>query len=100
MEIYDEHTDFEWDDEKASENERKHNVTFERAIEVFSDPYALIVEDKVHSLTENRFNIIGLDLLTRVLFVCYCERNEGNTFRIISARKATNNEEKQYWKRR
>ena len=89
---------FEWDDNKAFSNKLKHNVSFERAIDVFTDPYARVVPDDKHSLDEQRFHIIGMDLLTRVLLVCYCERNQGGFLRIISARKATKKEEVQYWK--
>ena len=100
MQIFDEYINFEWDDAKASINETKHNVTFEQATEVFSDIYARIVLDTRHSNIEERFNIIGLDLHSRTLFVCYCERNNGSTIRLISARKATKNEARQYWEQR
>lgn len=100
MDYFDDYIDFEWDDDKAFINEQKHGVSFEDAIDVFSDPFARVVPDVIHSQTEERFHILGLDLKTRVLLVCFCERNEGNTLRLISARKATKNEEKQYWKMR
>lgn len=89
--------DFEWDDRKAAINIEKHGVSFDSAIEAFSDPYARIVPDVKHSDYEERFFLIGIDLKSRVLTVCYCERHRGLTIRIISARRSTRNEERQYW---
>ena len=88
---------FEWDENKAFINEQKHHVSFENATEVFSDPHARVTADLKHSGNEERFHIIGMDLQTQVLLVCFCERNYGTSIRLISARHATNSEEKQYW---
>lgn len=92
--------DFEWDENKAALNIRKHGVSFESAADAFSDPYARVVPDAKHSDYEERFFLIGMDLASRVLTVCYCERHGGSTIRIISARRATKNEERQYWRYR
>lgn len=102
--MYDIHMDiesylsFEWDDAKAVINQDKHAVTFEEAAETFSDPYARIIDDPDHSQDEQRFVLIGLTMSARVLTVCHCLRGRGRIIRIISARKATKNEEKQYWR--
>lgn len=90
--------DFEWDDRKAAVNAEKHGVRFEAA--AFSDPYARVTPDVKHSDFEERFFLIGMDLESRVLTVCHCERRGGSTIRIISARKSTKSEERQYWRYR
>ena len=91
---------FEWDENKASLNIRKHNVSFESAADAFSDPYARVVSDARHSDYEERFFLIGMDLASRVLTACYCERCGGSSIRIISAGRPTKNEERQYWRYR
>ena len=92
--------DFEWDDQKAVINLDKHGVSFESAADAFSDPYARIVPDKKHSDQEERFFLMGMDLKARVLTVCHCERAGGSKIRIISSRKSTKTEERQYWRYR
>ena len=52
--------------------------------------------DEEHSNDEERFLMLGMSSEARVLLVCHCERDKGNTIRIISARKATKNERKHY----
>jgi uncharacterized protein len=64
---------FEWDDQKALENIKKHGVTFGEATEVFYDPNALEGEDVEHSFDEARFFIIGYST-RRLLFVIFAER--------------------------
>lgn len=86
---------FEWDPKKARENERKHGVSFEEARTVFGDAYALHVYDGEHSWEEERFIIVGRSENDRVLFVVYVERIE-MTLRLISARKATRREKRDY----
>lgn len=87
---------FEWDENKYQENIKKHGVTFEEAKSVFNDEHALFDFDKYHSNeNEDRFLIIGISDLGNVLLVCHCIRKD-DVVRIISARKATNNEEKMY----
>lgn len=89
--------EFEWDSSKAASNKRKHGVTFEEAKSVFYDEFAVQFYDSDNSqLEENRFLMLGLSSESRILIVCHCERNNGNTIRIISARKATKKEQKFY----
>jgi uncharacterized DUF497 family protein len=85
---------FEWNDEKAANNLREHDVNFEEAKTVFEDPFAITIHDDLHSDDEDRSIILGLSLLARVLLVVYTERRE--RIRIISARKATPSERSQY----
>lgn len=54
-------SNFEWDDTKSLENERKHGVSFYEAQHAFLDPHRLIADDLAHSAKENRFFCIGLD---------------------------------------
>ena len=87
---------FDWDTEKASQNLRKHKVSFEEASSVFFDENALEFFDPDHSINEDRFLMLGLSFRLRLLVVVYCIRERGRRIRIISARKATNNERKMY----
>lgn len=89
---------FEWDANKAASNVVKHGVSFEEASSAFHDLYARVIDDPDHSLDEERFILIGLSLKARVLVVCHCYRGADDVVRIISARKATKNEAKQYWR--
>ena len=84
--------DFEWDDKKAGLNIRKHGVSFEEARTVFFDEHALQFFDNEHPDNENRFIMLGMSIRLRLLVVCHCERCDGETIRIISARKATKTE--------
>ncbi len=85
---------YEWDSGKAKANLRKHGVSFEEAATVFLSPSALTFADPEHSEDEQREVTIGLSANGRVLFVSHCQR--GEAIRIISARKTTPNEGKQY----
>ena len=87
---------FEWDKQKSALNRDKHGVTFEEAQTVFFDPHALIIDDPDHSLTEERFIIMGVSRALRLLVVAHCYRTDEGTIRIISARKATKLEAKYY----
>ena len=87
---------FEWDPPKAATNKRKHAVTFEEAQTVFSDEYALLIDDPDHSAAEDRFLLLGLSSSLRVLVVSHGYRAKGNVIRIISARKATQSERNTY----
>ena len=78
-------------------NKRKHKISFEEAKSVFYDENALVLDDPDHSLTEDRFIILGLSNNANLLVVCHCYRNSDSNIRIISARKATTNERKQYF---
>ena len=77
---------------KGQGNHKKHNVRLSDAATVFSDDRALTIEDD--DPDEQRFITIGLDATARVLVVVYTWH--GDDIRIISARKATRNELKQY----
>ena len=89
---------YEQDDGKYDLNVKQHGIRFEVAKGVFADENALEVYDKSHSsLTEKRFNIIGISE-AGILFVVFCERDAENeeVIRIISARKATKTEKDGY----
>ncbi len=77
---------FDWDSEKAAANERKHNVSFEEAREVFDDPRAFHFYDDAHSVGEIRYNVVGA-ARGRLLFVVYTQRGP-DLARLISARVA------------
>jgi uncharacterized protein len=83
---------YEWDPQKASKNLRKHKVDFADTITVFEDALALTIDDDFPD--EERFNTVGTDLLGRLIVVCWTFR--GKNIRIISARKATSAERRQY----
>ena len=85
---------YEWNAAKARANLRKHGVSFEEAATIFLDPLALTFSDPDHSLGEEREITIGNTAAQRVVFVSHCQR--GDRTRIISARKATRKERKQY----
>lgn len=85
---------FEWDPAKARTNRRKHRVAFEEAATIFGDSLALTFPDPDHSEEEQRFITIGTSSAKRVLIVAHTDR--GDAIRIISARKATQRERKQY----
>ena len=86
---------FEWDPSKASSNLKKHHVSFELAVTVFDDPYALIAPDPKHSSAEQREWIIG-ESDGGVLVVIFTKRLEGKVYRVISARRAKRRERKLY----
>ena len=90
---------FEWDPTKATSNYRKHGITFERAATVFNDPKALTIFDEWHGGNEERWITLGLDAQTFFVVVhhTYREKDEQAAYvRIISARKATKKEIKQF----
>ena len=87
---------FEWDARKASANVKKHGISFDEARTVFFDENAKLINDPDHSLDEDRFVLLGLISTLKVVLVCHCYREQGNVIRIISARKATSHESKQY----
>jgi uncharacterized DUF497 family protein len=85
---------YEWNVAKASANIKKHGISFDAAATVFLDPLALTFPDPFHSGGEEREITIGHTAGHQVAFVAHCQR--GNRVRIISARKATRTERKQY----
>lgn len=92
--------EFIWDEKKAYSNVRKHGITFEEAETVFDDCHALRIFDPDHSQDEDRFLILGLSAILRMLVVCHCYRNNDEQIRIISARKATKKEAETYNRRK
>lgn len=88
--------EFDWDPQKARTNLQKHGISFEEAKTVFFDEYARQFFDEEHSSSEERFIMLGLSNVHRILVVCHCERSSGEVIRIISARKATAIERKHY----
>ena len=87
---------FEWDHNKAKTNIEKHGISFEEAATVFDDEQAVLFDDPDHSQEEDRSILLGFSFMANMLIVCHCLREKGNVIRIISARKATKSEEKQY----
>ena len=86
---------FEWDEEKERHNIQAHDgINFSYAARVFLDSKRIEKIDENHSDKEERYNVIGC--VERVLFVVYTERGDDN-IRIISARRATPKEEKEYY---
>ena len=86
---------FDWDPRKASSNEKKHGVSFEEAQSVFFDEQALLLEDQQPRHEEERFVLLGLSASLRILVVIHAVREE-DVIRIISARKATRLETREY----
>jgi len=86
--------DYEWDDDKAAENLRKHRVDFEEAASIFDDDLMITEADWVHSEEEDRYVSLGLSSKNRLLVVIYTERVR--TIRIISAREPTAKEKRSY----
>ncbi len=93
---------FEWDYKKAKDNYKKHKVAFERAAEIFLDPFMLSIYDGKHSSDEDRWITVGKDRNDVTLVVVHTFRGidpYSSSIRIISVRKATKYEIKQYIKR-
>lgn len=91
---------FTWDAQKSAANKRKHGVAFEEAQTVFDDCDALRIFDPDHSEDEDRFLLLGLSAVLRLLVVCHCYREDDEHIRIISARKATKKESADYTRRK
>ena len=85
---------FELDPNKAAQNIRKHGVSFEEAATAFGDPLSITIFDPLHSIDEDRFVLIGMSNKNRLLVVVHTDRND--KIRIISARRATKKEKRQY----
>ncbi|NJL21698.1 MAG: BrnT family toxin [Leptolyngbyaceae cyanobacterium SM1_3_5] len=83
---------YQWDRDKAAANLRKHGIDFADAVSVFSDDLAITLTDE--RFEEERFISIGMDSFGRILVVVYTMR--GNQIRLISARRATRQEQTQY----
>lgn len=87
-------SNFEWDEEKAQENLKNHDVSFDEGTTVFSDPLSITIPDPDHSTDEERYIDIGTFDKGRPLVVSYTER--GTNIRIISCRKPTPTERRRY----
>lgn len=85
---------FEWHVAKAASNLRKHGVSFAEATAVFLDPLALTFPDPYDQGGEGREITIGHTPRNLVIFVSHCLR--GEHIRVISARRATRREQRQY----
>ncbi|MBD2328000.1 BrnT family toxin [Alkalinema sp. FACHB-956] len=88
--------EFEWNPLKAEANERKHGVSFEEAESVFYDEYARLIPDPDHSIGEERFILLGVSEISRLLTVVHLYKGSDRMIRIISARPATKQERHQY----
>jgi len=85
---------FEWDAAKAARNLAKHGIMFEEAGSVFGDRLGRITPDPRHSVDEDRYVLLGYSRRQRLLAVMFAER--GEAIRIISARRATRRERRDY----
>ena len=90
---------FEWDEKKYKLNQRKHGISFLEVQTAFSDENGLLLDDPDHSLEEDRYIILGMSSKLRLLVISHTYRKEDQIVRIISARKATRMEQRQYWSR-
>lgn len=91
--------DFEWDSRKAKSNINKHQISFERATTIFRDPNILSIPDEDHSESEERWLTMGLDESGILLVISHTFKfmsKDVSKVRIISARKVTKAEVKQY----
>jgi uncharacterized DUF497 family protein len=85
---------FEWDEDKAEENLRKHGVSFLDATTAFLDEFVAVLPDEEHSTGEERFILMGETPNGRLIVVVYTERED--SIRIISAREAEPQEARDY----
>jgi len=86
--------EFEWDPKKAKSNLKHHGVSFDDATTVLRDTLSITILDPDHSESENRFIDIGMSHRGELLVVSYTERKD--RIRVISARRATSAERKNY----
>ena len=87
---------FEWDSEKNEINIKKHGLSFEEALDIFNDRFAIEAIDKENSsIDETRYKIIGRIKTQIIVFVVYTQKDERQ--RIISARYANSKERKFYY---
>ena len=88
---------FEWDENKNKANIKKHKISFDEAKSVFFDENARVISDPEHSVTEERYIILGISKKLKLLVVVHAYRKNDEVIRIISARKATKSESKYYY---
>jgi len=91
---------FAWDRRKSRSNLAKHGVSFEEAQTVFVDESARLIDDPDHSGEEERFVLLGYSFQAGCLIVSHCYRESDSVIRLISARRATAQEEEVYWRLR
>lgn len=89
--------EFAWDPAKARSNLAKHGISFEEAQTAFLDDGARLIDDPDHSDDEERFLLLGYSFQARCLVVSHCYRESDSAIRLISARRATAQEEEVYW---
>ncbi|HEV2202200.1 MAG TPA: BrnT family toxin [Bryobacteraceae bacterium] len=89
---------FAWDRRKARSNLLKHGVSFEEAQTVFLDENARLIDDPDRSEVEDRFLLLGYSIQARCLIVSHCYWESDSVIRLISARRATTQEEQVYWR--
>ena len=94
--LYSMNMQFIWEEKKNKDNIKKHKVSFEEAESVFFDINAKMIYDPDHSKTEDRFIMLGLSKLLKLLVVCHCYKESDDVVRIFSARKATDKETLKY----
>ncbi|NJL88939.1 MAG: BrnT family toxin [Coleofasciculaceae cyanobacterium SM2_1_6] len=87
---------FDWDDQKAQTNEKKHGVSFDEAKTAFYDENARLLYDEDHSSEEDRYILLGMSNLLSLLIVCHIYKEDQETIRIFSARRANKREKAQY----
>ena len=87
---------FEWDDRKDSANQRKHGVSFAEASSAFADEHGLLIGDPDHIEDEDRYILLGLSALLRLLVVVHCYRESDSVIQVISTRKTSKSERSQY----
>lgn len=87
--------EFEWSDEKAASNLKKHGVDFDEATTAFGDEHSVVVDDETHSDAESREILIGYSNSNHLLFVSFVRR-QSHRIRIISARLADKSERIKY----
>jgi hypothetical protein len=87
---------FEWDPGKARSNITKHGITFEEASTAFADSSSLTIPDPEHSHSEERYVTMGMALTGKLLVVVHTDR--GDNIRLISARRASRRERRNYEK--
>jgi uncharacterized protein len=85
---------FEWNPDKANSNLKKHGVSFNEASTVFNDPLSVTFPDPDRFYGDERYVIIGLSSVNRILIVPHTDR--ADRIRIISARQATRKEQRFY----
>ena len=88
---------FKWDEKKSRVNLAKHKISFDEAKTVFNDENARLISDPDHSNGEDRFIILGISNMLKLLIVVHAYKENDEIIRIISARKATKTENKYYF---